>query len=115
MKLFLKSEPRKFLVGANEDIVISDCGSVALEADEQITFTTDCGGEYDVARKEWGYYATPSINGRLPGFGYKTALVLNKFKRYYVMIVEEAKLKEFQDYCKSESMIVVEWLDERGE
>ena len=55
----------------------SDCGRIALAPDEQVTFTTEAGGEYDVTRKSWGFYATPSINGRLKTFGLRAALVRN--------------------------------------
>ena len=34
--------------------------------------------EYDIVKKNWGFYATPSINGRLIKFGYKTCLIKNK-------------------------------------
>jgi hypothetical protein len=42
---------------------------------------TDDGKEYDVAKKDWGFYATPSMNGRLKKFGFKTAIV-KKFTWY---------------------------------
>ena len=57
--------PRRFVVGAHEDVELSDCGRVALDPDEQISLTTDAGAEYDVTRKDWGFYATPSLNERL--------------------------------------------------
>ena len=67
---FKKQNPsRNFKVGLNQSVTIKDCGSIRLENDEQVTFLTSKSAEYDVARKSWGFYATPSINGRLKDFG----------------------------------------------
>ena len=72
MRFRPQDPPREFEVGYGETIVMRDCGRVELDADEQVTFTTESGAEYDVARKSWGFYATPSLNGRLTGFGLRT-------------------------------------------
>tara|TARA_Y100000589_G_C27034633_1_gene580496 strand:- start:18 stop:398 length:381 start_codon:yes stop_codon:yes gene_type:complete len=103
--------PRKFKVGFNQSILIKDCGSIKLDADEQVTFLTSKSAEYDVVRKSWGFYATPSINGRLKNFGLKTALVKNKFDKYYVMIVEMGSEEDFFNYLKEESNEIITWLD----
>ena len=112
MKFDKKNPPREFLVGKEEQIVIKDCGSVSLKADEQITFITDLGKEYDVVRKDWGFYATPSINGRLRHFGFKTALVKNRHDKFYVMLVEKEKIDEFEKYLDTEDNYLVSWLGE---
>jgi len=104
--------PREFRVGLENQIKIKDCGSMYLDSDEQITFLTDDGKEYDVGRKDWGFYATPSVNGRLKSFGFKTALVKNSFGMYYVMLVDNKMISEFQDYLIEEKQSVVQWLDE---
>lgn len=108
-----KNPPRVFAVGANRQIDIKDCGVVALEADEQVTFVSPEGREYDLAAKEWGFYATPSMNGRLRDQGFKTALVRNSIGRYFVMIVDLNKTDLFQSYLDEEEQTIVEWLDER--
>ena len=54
-----------------------------------ISFCTDDGSEYDVVAKEWGFYATPSINARLIDQGFKTALVKNTKNRFYIMLVKK--------------------------
>ena len=41
MKITRLNPPRKFLVGAPPQITLSDCGSIKLNPDEQITFLTD--------------------------------------------------------------------------
>ena len=38
------------LVGAHGDVVMADCGRLALDADEQVTLTTEASAEY-VAHK----------------------------------------------------------------
>lgn len=112
MKFEPKVPPRRFAVGTHDRFDMSDCGSVALDPDEQVTFVTEAGGEYDVARKNWGFYATPSLNGRLPGFGLRGALIRNTTTdRCFVVLVERGREPEFDAYLTSESCEVVAWLD----
>lgn len=115
MKLDLKETPRKFTVGRNRRIEISDFGKISLATDEMISFVTASGKEYDVTAKSWGFYATPSLNGRLKNEGFKTALVKNIQGRYYIMLVENEpkKIAEFLDYLAVGPQELVEWLDER--
>lgn len=82
-----------------------------LEPDEQITFVTPDGAEYDVARKTWGFYATPSVNGRLLQFGLRTVLVRNPEGKCYVMLVQRGHEAEFDAYLNSESYVTIAWLD----
>jgi hypothetical protein len=96
-------------------IRMSDCGRVHLDPDEQVTFVTDSGAEYDVARKSWGFYATPSLNGRLPAFGLRAVLVRNGQGRYYVWLVERGREAEFRRYLTSEDHRVIRWLDTANE
>ncbi len=110
MKFTPIDPPRVFAVGHNREIEIKDCGRLELEADEQVTFVTPSGGEYDVARKSWGFYATPSLNHRLPQFGLKPALVRSG-ERLYLLLVEAGKEDEFHDYLKLQRMELVQWLD----
>jgi hypothetical protein len=112
MKFKEKNPPRKFKVG-DDSIEISDCGSMHLEPDEMVTFVTGTEKQYDFAAKNWGYYATPSVNGRLLDEGFKTALVRNEAGRHYVMVVDNQKLNEFEEYLQSSNQNVIEWLDER--
>jgi hypothetical protein len=112
MKLFRKDPPRTYEAGFDIKVVMSDCGAIELEPDEQVTFTTNSGGEYDVARKSWGFYATPSLNGRLRDFGFKAVLVKNRSGRYFVLLVEEGKENAFQDYAAREPLEVVCWLND---
>jgi hypothetical protein len=90
---------------------MADCGRVELEPDEQLTFTTPDGAEYDVARKSWGFYATPSLNGRLREFGLRGVLVRNRIGRYFVLLVERGHEDEFESYRALEELDVIAWLD----
>lgn len=116
MKLSEKIPPRRFVVGTGLAATeLRDCGTIALEPDEQVTFVSDGGREYDVCRKSWGYYATPSTNSRLSGFGFRTALVLNAIGRLFVMIVERERCAEFEAYCALDGQRVLVWLDDPGD
>ena len=100
--------PREFPVGAKGKIIIKDCGQIALEHDEQVTFTTEAGGEYDLARKDWGFYATPSLNGRLLSFGLHAVLARNIVtNKCYILLIEDDKEESYLAYMKQEDMIEV--------
>ena len=112
MKFEQKNPPRQFEVGNAVRFPMSDCGNVALEPNEQVTFTTAAGGQYDIARKDWGFYATPSLNGRLPQFGLRGVLIRNVLTgRYFVFLVESGREAAFDAYMRQESLEVIAWLD----
>lgn len=102
--------PRAFDAG-RRGVQIKDCGQVYLEVNEQVTFVTDSGGEYDVVRKSWGFYATPSLNGRLQRFDLRGVLVKNAAAAYFVWLVERGKEADFERYLVAESCEFVHWLD----
>jgi hypothetical protein len=113
MKLTLIEPPRQFEVsGAGVKLLLSDCARIGLEADEQVTFTTSAGGEFDVTRKDWGFYATPSTNGRLKSFGLRAALVLSSYGRLFVVLVESGKENGFFDYVQTDQQRFLTWLDD---
>jgi hypothetical protein len=109
VRVELRDPPREFRAGT---VTLRDSASVELEPHEQVTFTTPAGGEYDVARTPWGFYATPSLNGRLPRFGLKPALARNADDKYFVLLVEHGFEDDFERYCDTEDISVVQWLDE---
>jgi hypothetical protein len=112
VKVTPKQPPRAFLVGNDTQFEMRDCGTVSLEPNEQITLVTGRGAEYDVARKDWGFYATPSLNGRLAQFGLRGVLVKNRGTgRFFVLLVENGAEALFESYCVGESLAVVAWLD----
>lgn len=112
MKFDRKDPPRLFEVGNSVKFNMKDCGTIALDDDEQVTFVTPGGAEYDVSRKDWGFYATPSLNGRLEQFGLRSVLIVNRGTgRYFLLLVEAGKEAAFDAYCQQENLAVVAWLD----
>jgi len=111
MKFKFNKNPRVFNVGVNNTINIKDFGQIFLEQNEQVTFNDSKGSEYDVCKKDWGYYATPSLNGRLAHFKFNSALVINKdTHRIYIMLVHQNKEKEFLKYIDEENQKIIFWL-----
>jgi hypothetical protein len=111
VRIELIDPPRQFMVGRHQDVELRDCGRVVLEPDEQLTLMTDTGAEYDVARKEWGFYATPSLNARLESFGLRGVLVSSPEGRYHVLLVERGREEAFELYRAREGLAIVAWLD----
>ncbi len=116
MKFTTIDPPRQFEVtGAGVKLMLSDCGRVGLGPNEQVTFTTEAGGEYDVTRKDWGFYATPSINGRLKNFGLRAALVLSAYGKLFLLLVELGKEGAFLEYVQADRQKLLCWLDDDAE
>ncbi|MFN3200752.1 MAG: hypothetical protein ACE366_20305 [Bradymonadia bacterium] len=103
---------RRFQVGAGDAIVqLTHTHDVHPEPDEQVTFHAG-EAEYDVVRKSWGFYATPSVNGRLKRFGLRTALVENPAGLRYVLLVDRTQMADFEAYLRDQCMTVLTWLDD---
>lgn len=111
MRMTPTTPPRAYRCGIEDAVTMHDCGTVALEPDEQVTFTTPGGAEYDLARKEWGFYATPSLNGRLTRFGLRAVLVRNTLGQWFVMLVEDGHEEAFAEYLEAERLVVVARMD----
>jgi hypothetical protein len=112
MNIDAKVPPRQFEVGIS-GIVLSHCADVELAPDELVTFVTPTGAEYDVTRKSWGYYATPSLAGRLAASGFRAALVRNVDTRQcFVILVDESRSDEWREYNRLERQEIVMWLDD---
>ena len=84
-----------------------------MQNDENITLKNfDNKNEYDICKKNWGFYATPSLNKRLRKFGYKAALVKNKnLFTFSILIVDVKKKNIFFKYISDQNMILLCWLD----
>lgn len=111
MKVDEENKPREFEVGKEIRTTISHAADIFLEPNEQVTFLTENGAEFDFVRKDWGYYATPSMNKRLKKFGFKTALVQNNAGNVYIFAVEIVKMDLFEAYCENHKQTVLMWLD----
>lgn len=113
MKIAPVEPPRRFSAGRpGARVTMADCARIALAPDEQVTFTTEAGGEYDVARKSWGFYATPSLAGRLPAHGLRPALCVNPAGQSYVLLVERGAEDAFAAYLAEQEMRRLAWLDD---
>jgi hypothetical protein len=112
MKITLHDPPRRFDADGTGRFIMTDAGRIELSADEQVTFIAHTGSEYDVARKVWGYYATPSLNSRLPAKGLRPALVLGDGGRFYLCLVEKGCEASFAEYLQRSGMRVIGWLDD---
>ena len=112
MKISCIDPPREFEVGFPENrLKIKDCAHISLSPDEQITFITETGAENDVVRKKWGYYITPSLNGRLLKFNLHAVCAKNRIGQFFILLVEKGKEKEFQEYIRIEKMKIICWFD----
>ena len=112
METNFKKNPRLYKVGLKNQITIKDCGDISLEDNEQVTFTSKSDARYDFTKKNWGFYATQSINKRLINEGFKTALVSNRMNHIYIMVVEVKFLNLFNEYCEVENQKILIWLDD---
>ena len=112
MKITPTDPPRTFSVGYKKEIQLKDCGHITLEPDEQVTFLTESGGEYDVVRKSWGFYATPSMNQRLKKFGLRATLIKSSDGKFYIFLVETGKEADFKRYVQTENLRIIRWLDD---
>ena len=110
MKMIEKNPPREFEVGFEYKRIIKDCGTVEMNTDEQVTFTTKSGGEYDVTRKDWGFYMGSSLNGRLFSFKLHPVLVKNRLNRFFMLLVETGFEESFQKYLEEEQLSIVSWM-----
>ncbi len=107
-----KKPPRTFEAGSDIKRIIKDCGMIKLSPDEQVTFVTESGNEYDLTRKDFGFYATPSLNGRLKEFNLRAVLVKNTQDRFFILLVENGKEDLFDKYIEEEKITIVTWLDD---
>ena len=112
MQIDAFAEPRRFPVGVAE-IELSHVANIGLQPDEMVTFTSAGDREYDVTAKDWGYYATPSVGGRLRHFGMRAALMRNVDTRQsFVVLVFDDQIAAWREYMDAERQELVMWLDD---
>ena len=112
MKINKIKPSREFEVGISR-IKLKHTADIELDDNEMVTFRNKNNLEYDVTKKNWGFYVTPSLAGRLKNKGYKALLMRNKQSRHcYIVMVENGFEKEFESYCIKENQEVVIWLDD---
>ena len=104
---------RIFKVWKNK-VRIKHVANLYLKNDECVTIKVGKDKEYDIVKKNWGFYSTPSLNKRLIKYGFAPVIVYNpNFKTYFMQIVEKNKKKNFLKYLKSEGMKIVKWLNKK--
>lgn len=111
MRKYIKKKPRKYKVGVSENIIIKDFGKIKLNKNEQISFIGN-KGLFDFCKKDWGFYATSSINKRLRNNKFETYLVKNIFNNIYLWVVEKNKRRSFLRYLNEENHEIIIRLDE---
>ena len=71
--------------------------------------------EYDFVKKDWGYYATPSINSRLKKFKFLTFLIKNKLTKFlFILVVYKEKMSLFKKYLKKEKLEIIDCLSNKN-
>ena len=86
---------------------------VTLEDDDQVTLTTGSGNEYDVCRKSWGFYGSPSFRTRMARYNLRPALV-GDGRQIYFVAVENGCVDEFHLDIAARKLSLIVWLDELG-
>ena len=95
--MIIYKKNRKFKVG-EKNIVLKEVAKISLKKNELVTFFNK-KVQYDIVKKDWGFYATPSINSRLIKFNLKTCLIKSKkTKNIFVLLVEKNKIDKFKKY-----------------
>jgi hypothetical protein len=106
----IEHRDRSFTVKGVELRHVAD---IRLEPGELVTLVTPDGAETDVTRTAWGYYATSSLNQRLPDHGLRPALCADEAGKLQLLLVEPSREEQFRAYLDRQGMRVVEWLDDR--
>lgn len=112
MKIDLKYPIRTFQPKKDKALTFTDVGEIKMENDNQVSLVSGKHKSHDFAAKNWGFYVTPSINGRLKNEGFKTALVKSDSGKVFLNFVDSDKIDDFLDYCQENNKVLVEWLDE---
>lgn len=110
MRTIKRKKPRIFCVSKKNNIFLKDVGKIYLNDDENLTITSSNKKNYEICKKSWGYYATPSLNDRLRKNGFRTFLVKQR-KKLFVLLVENNKQKQFNHYIKMEKYQIIKRLD----
>lgn len=115
--MIIKKRNRKFLVGKKKEIELTDKGSIFLKNNENISIHFNKKINYDIAKKNWGFYPIPSLNKRLKKFSLKAAIVENiNFKTFFILLVldNKKKIKDFKKYCLKEDLKFIAWLNNKN-
>tara|TARA_Y100000816_G_C25739219_1_gene389064 strand:- start:45 stop:359 length:315 start_codon:yes stop_codon:yes gene_type:complete len=79
--------------------------------DEQITLKF-LNSEYDIARKNWGYYVTPSLQKRCKLNNLDGAIVYDPIKRMNNFVLINKKKKElFKKFLARNNLKIISWVN----
>jgi hypothetical protein len=84
---------------------IKECAKIQLVKNEQVVFLS-YGSKYDFCKTNWGFYASPSINGRLKNEGFKCFIITNKNKKKYFVVVNKSKISKFREFLKDTKHVI---------
>ena len=103
--MILKKIKRSWTVGNKKDIVITEKLKIKLNDNEQVSFVgKKSKTNYEICKKNWGYYISPSIDKRLKDYGHVVYITKNKDGQVYLMAVDLKKINKFILYCKKEKL-----------
>tara|TARA_A100000164_G_scaffold375420_1_gene410433 strand:+ start:1296 stop:1673 length:378 start_codon:yes stop_codon:yes gene_type:complete len=113
----VQKKNRKFKNKSKLNQQIIESAIITLRNNEQISLSEKVGRskkEYDIVKKNWGYYVTPSINKRLKFFKYECALVRNNKNKFYICMTNKEKKKSFLNYLKKDNQKIIFWFNENN-
>lgn len=103
--MILKKTKRSWTVGNKKDIIITEKLKIKLNDNEQVSFVGNKRKtNYEICKKNWGYYISPSIDKRLKNYGHVVYITKNKKGQVYLMAVNLKKINKFILYCKKEKL-----------
>tara|TARA_B110000971_G_scaffold221989_1_gene272287 strand:- start:735 stop:1082 length:348 start_codon:yes stop_codon:yes gene_type:complete len=92
---------------------INKTGDIILKNNELVSFIENKKkNEYDIVKKNWGYYVSSSINNRLKSNNFKIALIKNEQDKFFLCAVDSQKLDVFKNYIKKDNQKIVKWLNQ---
>ena len=101
MKFLKRKKKRKFIANKEKNLIVNNVGKIVLKKKDHLTIEIN-KKKNEICAFEWGMYATSSINKRLKKEGFKTFLVKNNYKKFFIMLVDKKKMKSFNSYLLSE-------------
>ena len=102
---------RKFKPSKKSGVSITEKAKIYMKHNEQITLIDINKNQYDIVKKSWGYYSTPSINKRLKNNNHEACIVKNiEKKTIFLFSVNIKKKIEFNQYLKKNNIKVIKWL-----
>ena len=109
--MIINKSNRKFRPSKKSGVIITEKAKIYLKHNEQITLIDNNKNQYDIVKKSWGYYSTPSINKRLKNNNHIVCIVKNiENKTFFLFSVNIKKKIEFNKYLNKNKIKVIKWL-----